>query len=366
MATVVKQKKEIQVLKQNKSKHLTVKNTSIDSKKKTSNQEGLKKDIVVKKETPKKNDNIIDQEKAIKKYKDVPLGELYQELGGMRNYIEILEQRKKELLNAKSILDKNKRKIAIQKTIENTDDVKFKFQEATFRLHSIPTTTKLDVVKNSNEKNDGDSSQPNEFPTNRVMQHSEQRNIAPETKIVRQEFVRRNPFENKEVNLSSQMQRSDLRQVSPMAQSSQQPEQIQQTNMPVKNFGPQQQVPTQNITNVFIQQVAPQPGVPQPQQAPQPLVTPETKPLVAPQPIAQASGDVDVKPLYDKIHQIISKTKEPKVLYAFIVLVGVLLSLGVGFILIWGFASNWEFNGMQIGSDLKEFFTNLFNPSHWK
>lgn len=368
-----------------------------DSKKKTTNKSAkTKKDGNANRSSVAKTSksvNTTDNEKltkiAIEKYKDIPLGELYEDLNGTQVYKDILQARRDELLRAKSIVDAGKRKIAIAKTNENTIDIEFRYQKnETFKNHYVPSGN-FRVVGASTPSDDNTTPQ---VQRERVMSRSQERTIAdPQTQTVAATLVFKKDTQapQRQVNITSTLEQRQDRVtttvVGTMPQQQPQPAPAQPAPAANPNAGQMVQRPVQPMSQA---QPAPAPAPaammqPQPQQpamapmmaqpqqlAPQMQQPQQLQPQQQPQPQPQAAvvkkdpeayKKSKLWPLYEQIELISKRTKSNKLLLYFSITLGVLLALLIGFIIIWGFAANWNFDKMGEGTILED-FGNLFRP----
>lgn len=288
-----------------KANHLVVKKDTKGSnnKKHTSSKS---KSLVTQKTTKKINDQVSME--VITKYKDVPLNELYNDLEGMKEYRKILTTRRDELIRAKSIIDSNKRKIAIAKTMENTFDIQFKLQDATFKNHYVPSGFK--VVQHEE--------MPQQQVHDRVMGRSTERQLTDSTPVV---IHRKEPTQVIHNNYHTT----------------------------IINNQPQQQLPPQPVQQKQVGFV-PQTITLYPQQQPAVTEIEITKPNYS-----------IVWPLYERIKQIIKPRKYSSFIFPLIVIASILVALSLAFIIIWGFAVGWKNWDDNVIDAIRDFFINGFS-----
>ncbi len=345
-----------------------------DKDKKNMDSKQTTKPAVVKKVATKKPNNTEEDKRtkaAIDKYKDTPLGELYEDLNGTQSYKDILQARRDELLKAKSIVDSGKRKIAIAKTSENTVDIEFRYQkDKTFKNHYIPKGN-FNIITSDSE---GTPAQQRD----RVMGRSQERAISQEQQTFSSPGIifKEHNAPARQVNITSTLEQRQDRVIG----AEQQPQQMMQRPAPAQapiqgnaNAGQMMQRPVAQPTPA---QVAPAPMM-APQAAPmmQPMPQQQVAPAVAPaqpaQPVAaqpaQPQKDLNAHkkhklwPLYEQIELASKRTKTHRIILSFTVVISILLALLLSFFILWGFAINWQFEEFVKG-DVGSAFSGLFSP----
>lgn len=254
----------------------TVTATDKDTSKKET--KATTKPAVVKKVSTKAAEEADKKTKvAIDKYKDIPLGELYEDLNGTQVYKDILQARRDELLRAKSIIDSGKRKLAIAKTSENTVDIEFKYQKnRTFKNHYVPKGN-FNVVGPTATPDQGVQPQ-----RDRVLGRSQERTISdaqPSGYTSNTTIIFRNqPAQARQVNITSTLEQRQDRAV-----GQQEPQQMAQRPAPAPTPAPAGQ-PANPNAGQMMQRPAPaaQPAAAPAQPMPMPMPMPQQQPAMAP------------------------------------------------------------------------------------
>lgn len=346
------------------------KNELKDQKKEQENkvksQTNKKNALVVKKPKQKvnKKDTKTNREKQIEKYKDVPLGELYQDLNEMKSYVDILTQRRDELLRAKSVVDPQRRKEAIQKTLDDTFMVQFKYQDATFRNHFQPSGLMVVGTSKNNEAAPSHDFGP------RVIHRSHERPIydnIEQPNISHIQITQREPSQLYRVHNGMENRGINTPYASPIPNQPgyiQDQRQLQQMGMQDRGAPVQQQAP-----NMMQMQ--------QPPMLQQQMLQQQTTTTTTTQTIEQDNGiqpiriiekpiiisqvrKLDVWPLYEKIQYILNNRKHSKILMTLIIIFSILTIFGVVFIILWGFAVDWSNWDMDIGKAFTDFYKPMF------
>ncbi len=375
-----------------------------DSKKKTSKANKVEKTTkpAVVKKAASKSAAITPEEKqlkaAIDKYKDIPLGELYEDLNGTETYKDILKARREELIKAKSIADSGKRKVAIAKTSENTIDIEFRYQKnSSFKNHYVPTGD-YKVVGSGSRESDSEDGAGNR--RQREITRSAERTVAQEQYFTTspETFVRSNkPAAPRQVAITSTLEnRADrpiadapvmqrptptpaaatpaqpMPQQAPMAgpQAMPQPEPTPMAPQPAPAGAPMG--PAQGMPQAPFGQ--PQQLQPQQQPAFSPIMT--AAPTQAPVNQAATSAAPVVKvtaveeelhkkhklwPLYEQIELVSTRSKTSKGILVISVIATVILTLLVGVFILRGFAVQWNWDEFVHGS-FADSFQQLFGP----
>lgn len=301
-------KKAKQNVKSNKPNNLVV--TKSNNKKKNTKSSSAKNASLVPTKNKKNN-----QEQVIKivtKYKDVPLNELYNDLEGMKQYRAVLLERRDELIKAKSIIDSNKRKIAIQKTLENTYDIQFKLQDATFKNHYVPHG--FSVINKQQET-------PNNNLHDRVMQRSQERELTTQQPVVIHHKERTEPPKQVVHNhYHTTIINNEQKPIQPVQQH---PQPVQQGFIP------------QTIT-----------------------LYPQVQPTTQIE-ISKPKYSI-VWPLYERIKELIKPRKYSSIIFPFIIIATILVAASLAFIIIWGFSVGWSKFGDDVFGSIAEFFENVF------
>ena len=226
----------------------------------------------------------------------------------MKHYRAILLERRDELVKAKSIIDSDRRKIAIQKTLENTYDIQFKLQDATFKNHYVPHG--FSVINKQQET-------PNNNLHDRVMQRSQERELTQQPVIIHHKDKVEQPRQVVHNHYHTTIINNEQKPIQPIQQP------IHQDFVPKTiTLYPQVQPTTQ------IEVSKPKYSI--------------------------------VWPLYERIKELIKPRKYSSIIFPFIIIATILVAASLAFIIIWGFSVGWSnFNDDVFGS-IGKFFENVF------
>ncbi len=317
---------------------------------------------------------------AIDKYKDIPLGELYEDLNGTEVYKDILRARREELVKAKSIVDSGKRKVAIAKTSENTVDIEFKYQKnASFKNHYVPKGD-YKIVGSTGSDNDMEDGAPARA-RERIINRSEERIISEQQASIGNVSLIRShsPEAPRQVTITSQLEQRQDRVISaqpapvPMAAPAATPTPQPQPQpamapmaAPAATPTPQPQFQPQPVMAPMATPMEQQPftpTMPQPMATPVPTTTPgvATQPAVAPTEQVALHKKHKLWPLYEQIEIVSKNAKSSKVVFTFTIILSAILAILVALFVLWGFAINWDFPQF-IDTPIQDAFSNLFSP----